>query len=145
MTKASSFRGIGILIFVFVIPAGNILLLSRARPAQGSGLALNGTNTPPSSATADPMPPAMVIGFVGGFIRHDDPVHSEVQLAARLRQEYPSGVDVETFESYHGENAKKRILSVLDTNHDGQLTPSEKQNARIILYGHSWGASEAIT
>lgn len=88
--------------------------------------------------------PAIVFGFVGGFIRHDDPVHSEVQLAARLRKEYPTGVDVETFESYRGENAHKRILKILDTNHDGELTVEEKQNARIILYGHSWGASESI-
>jgi hypothetical protein len=98
-----------------------------------------------SKPAADLTPPYIVIGFVGGFIRHDDPVHSEVQLAARLRQEFPAGVDVETFESYRGENARKRIHSLLDTNHDGYLTPSEKQKARIILYGHSWGASEAIT
>ena len=91
------------------------------------------------------MPPVIIIGFVGGFIRHDDPVHSEVQLAARLRKDYPSGVDVETFESYHGENARKKILSSLDMNHDGTLTLGEKQNARIILYGHSWGGSEAIS
>jgi hypothetical protein len=89
-------------------------------------------------------PTVIVIGFVGGFVKHDDPVHSEVQLAARLRKAYPSGVDVETFESYHGDQARKRILSLLDTNHDGALTPEEKQNARIIIYGHSWGGSESI-
>ena len=36
------------------------------------------------------MPPVIVIGFVGGFIKHDNLVHSEVQLAARLRKAYPS-------------------------------------------------------
>ena len=87
----------------------------------------------------------LVIGFVGGFIRHDNLVHSEVQLAARLRKAYPSGVDVETFESYRGDTAEKKILSLLDTNHDRTLTPEEKSNARIIIYGHSWGGSEAIT
>jgi hypothetical protein len=91
------------------------------------------------------MPPVIVMGFVGGFVRHDDIVHSEVQLAARLRKAYPLGVDVETFESYRGDSAGMRIHTLLDTNHDGTLTPAEKQNARIILYGHSWGASEAIT
>jgi hypothetical protein len=91
------------------------------------------------------MPPVIVIGFVGGFIKHDNLVHSEVQLAARLRKDYPMGVDVETFESYHGEKARERILSLLDANHDGTLTPDEKQNGRIIIYGHSWGGSEAIT
>ena len=88
--------------------------------------------------------PAIVVGFVGGFIRHDDPVHSEVQLAARLRKEYPAGVDVETFESYRGEAARKTILTLLDTNHDGVLSPVEKKKAKVILYGHSWGGSEAI-
>lgn len=98
-----------------------------------------------SVAVVGAMPPVIVMGFVGGFIRHDDAVHSEVQLAARLRKDYHSGVDVETFESYHGENARKKILTLLDTNHYRNLTPDEKNNARIILYGHSWGASEAIT
>jgi hypothetical protein len=81
---------------------------------------------------------------VGGFIAHDNPVHSEVQLAARLHKEYPIGVDVETFESYRGERAHRRILTLLDTNHDGTLTTEEKQNARIIIYGHSWGGSESV-
>ena len=89
-------------------------------------------------------PPAIVIGFVGGFIAHDNPVHSEVQLAARLRKEYPAGVVVETFESYRGESARQKILKLLDTNHDGTLSAGEKQNARIIIYGHSWGAAESI-
>src|ERR1700687_4962288 len=74
------------------------------------------------SNSARTIPPVIVIGFVGGFIKHDNPVHSEVQLAARLRKAYPEGVDVETFESYRGENARKKILSLLDTDHDGTLT-----------------------
>jgi len=90
-------------------------------------------------------PPAIVIGFVGGFIAHDNLVHSEVQLAARLRKEYPAGVDVETYESYRGTKAERKILKLLDANHDGILTAEEKQNARIILYGHSWGGAESIT
>jgi hypothetical protein len=89
-------------------------------------------------------PPAIVIGFVGGFIAHDNPVHSEVQLAARLRKEYPTGVDVETFESYRGKRARRAILRLLDTNHDGTLSLNEKEKARIIIYGHSWGGAETI-
>jgi hypothetical protein len=93
---------------------------------------------------ASTKPPAIVIGFVGGFIAHDNPVHSEVQLAARLRKEYPTGVDVETFESYRAGRAEHKILKLLDTNHDGILTVEEKRNARIIIYGHSWGGSESV-
>jgi len=101
-------------------------------------------NSTSATETTEGKPPVIVVGFVGGFVRHDNQVHSEVQLAARLRQAYPSGVDVETFESYRRENARKKILSLLDANHDGTLSPAEKQNARVILYGHSWGGSEAI-
>jgi hypothetical protein len=41
--------------------------------------------------------------------------------------------------------AHSEILKLLDTNHDGTLTADEKQNARIILYGHSWGASASVS
>ena len=145
MKNPISFRQIYASIYASIFSLVAIFALGHVAPAQGARLPSGGrTNSlaaPPASATS----PVIVMGFVGGFIRHDDPVHSEVQLAARLRKAYPSGVDVETFESYHGENARKKILSLLDTNHDGTLTPAEKQSARIILYGHSWGASEAIT
>ena len=104
------------------------------------------TSTWPVSADEpSTKPPAIVIGFVGGFIAHDNPVHSEVQLAARLRRENPVGVDVETFESYREAKARQNVLRLLDANHDGTLTMEEKHNARIIIYGHSWGASESIT
>jgi len=99
---------------------------------------------PVSEMTVAPQVNTLVIGFVGGFISHDNMVHSEVQLAARLRKAYPSGVQVETFESYHGEKAEKAVLNFLNTSHDRTLTSEEKGNAHIIIYGHSWGGSEAI-
>ena len=107
----------------------------------------------PVTAAADSVPtpldspssPAIVIGFVGGFVRHNNPIHTEVQLAARLRREYPQGVYIEVFQNHRGESAYKKILQLLDTDHSGKLTPEEKQKARIILYGHSWGGSEAIS
>jgi Zinc dependent phospholipase C len=105
------------------------------------------TQSPAPVQTTDPAltkPKAIIIGFVGGFISHDNLAHSEVQLADRLRKAYPAGVDVETFESYHEAKARKKVLDLLDANHDGILTSGEKQNARIIIYGHSWGGSEAI-
>jgi len=99
----------------------------------------------PASRPAVAASPVIVVGFVGGFVRHDDPVHDEVQMAERLRKAYPKGVNVLTFENSRGENARKEIVSQLDSNHDGTLTPEEKKNARIILYGHSWGASEVVS
>ena len=56
----------------------------------------------------------------------------------------PTGVDVETFESYRGKRARLKILALLDANHNGTLSKDEKENARIILYGHSWGGAESI-
>jgi hypothetical protein len=87
----------------------------------------------------------IVIGFVGGFVRHDDRVHSGVQLAARLRQDYPYGVYINTFENHQGEQAHREVLHLLDTDHDGALSADEKRNARVVIYGHSWGASETVT
>src|SRR5215813_9804933 len=79
--------------------------------------------------------PVIVIGFVGGFVRHDDLVHSPVQLAARLREDYPTGVYVEVFENRRREDARQKILWLLDANQDGTLAAEEKQHARIIIYG----------
>ncbi len=72
-------------------------------------------------------------------------VHSAVQVAAHLRHDYPSGVQVEVLENRRRENAHAKILRFVDSDRDGTLSAEEKQNARIILYGHSWGASAAVT
>jgi hypothetical protein len=52
---------------------------------------------------------------------------------------------VEAFENRRREKARSKILELLDANHDGTLSPEEKQQARIIIYGVSWGASESVT
>ena len=98
----------------------------------------------PSSVEVSP-PTALVIGFVGGFVRHDDEVHGLVQLATTLRREFPTNVYVQVFENRRGEQAHTEIVRRLDTNHDGTLSSDEKQRARVILYGESWGGSQAIT
>ena len=86
----------------------------------------------------------IVIGFVGGFVRSDDVKHPEVQFAALLRQSYPSIVHAEVFANHDGKNALRRVLDLLDTDRDGVLTTGEKEQASIILYGHSWGASQVV-
>ena len=99
---------------------------------------------PVSTTDAFASAPVIVIGFVGGFVKHDAMVHSAVQVAARLRQDYPSGVYAEVLENHRREKAHAQIVRLLHANRDGTLSAEEKRNARIILYGHSWGASEAI-
>lgn len=89
--------------------------------------------------------PVIVFGFLGGFVRHDDTVHSTVQVAQSLRRDYPSAVHVETFENRRTGDAHGLILSLLGAGRTGKLTDEQKQAARIILYGHSWGASAAVS
>jgi hypothetical protein len=94
---------------------------------------------------AFPAPTSIVIGFVGGFVKPGNSTHTEVQLATRLRDDYPSLVQVRIFENHQGHEACQEILRLLDSDHDGTLSPQEKRDARIEIYGHSWGASETIT
>lgn len=89
--------------------------------------------------------PVIVIGFLGGRVKKNNVIHREVQLAMQIRQNHPVGVYAQVFQNSHGERAFKQILHLLDANHDGTISLSEKQHARIILYGHSWGASETVT
>jgi hypothetical protein len=95
-----------------------------------------------SQATANPS--YILIGFSGGFVRHDNPHHGPVQLAQRMRQEVAKGTYVQVFENRHRKDAYKTILHLLDRNHDGVLSDVEKASARLILFGHSWGASAAV-
>jgi len=122
-----------------VIPAHSAALSRIAGPASREP-----GNVAASAESLKPGAQTIVIGFVGGFVRHDDPVHSGVQLAARLREDYPSGVYVNTFENHQGEQAHREVLRLLDTDHDGALSADEKHNARVVIYGHSWGGSETV-
>lgn len=98
----------------------------------------------PPASEVPPAPPVIVVGFVGGVVKHDDPIRSEVMLAERLRAEYPSGVYVETFENRHLKKALQMILARLGAGRSGLLSENEKRQARIILYGRSWGGSAMV-
>ena len=87
---------------------------------------------------------AIVIGFMGGFVRHDDFRHQEVQLAQRLRSTVNDAIAVQIFATRRRKAAPRSISNFLDRTHDGFLSDEERQRARIILFGHSWGASAAV-
>jgi len=86
----------------------------------------------------------ILVGFAGGFVRHDNPHHGPVQLAQRLRREAPAGTYVEVFENRRRKKAYKTVLRLLDSNHDGNLSDDEKSQAHVILFGHSWGGSAVV-
>lgn len=77
----------------------------------------------------------IVVGFVGGFVKHDDTRHAEVQFAARLRERYRSAIDVEVFGNHSGGQALRYVL---------QLTATYRASAKIIIFGHSWGGTETV-
>jgi len=104
--------------------------------------------SPASGAENTPrvlVPRVIVIGFVGGFVRRNDRVHQEVQVAAHLRKQYPARMQVKMFENRQGRRGFPEVLELLDADRDGELSDREKHTARIVIYGHSWGASEGIT
>jgi hypothetical protein len=109
-------------------------------------------------AEHSPQPSLIVIGFAGGFIRRNSSVHGEVALAEHLRETYGSTIHAEIFENHRGKEAYREILRLVGGSHgggsnggalgggasNGGMTESTKKAARIVLYGHSWGASEAV-
>lgn len=81
---------------------------------------------------------------MGGFVRHDNPFRSEYKVAENLRAAFPASVQVETFENRREGKAHDAVLHFLDTKHDDAMGGDEKKNARIILYGHSWGGAAVL-
>jgi pimeloyl-ACP methyl ester carboxylesterase len=86
----------------------------------------------------------ILIGFAGGFVRHDNTHHGPVLLAERIRHDDGAETYVQVFENRHRKDAFKTILRLLDRNHDGTLAPDEKSQAHVILFGHSWGAAAVV-
>jgi pimeloyl-ACP methyl ester carboxylesterase len=86
----------------------------------------------------------IVIGFVGGFARADDQGHPEVQFAEYLRDRYRRDVHAEVFANHDGKKALHEVLRLLDRDGKGNPSPAEKEHARVIIYGHSWGAAETV-
>jgi pimeloyl-ACP methyl ester carboxylesterase len=125
------------LFFFFCAAVCCLLPLFAAKAAEPAG--------PVQATVAANAPASIVVGFVGGFVHDNDVRHVPVQLTHRLQKEYPSGVWIKTFENHHFHDAYRAVLQRLDTNHDGILSDDEKKSARIILFGHSWGASTAVT
>jgi pimeloyl-ACP methyl ester carboxylesterase len=106
-------------------------------------LASAATDAVPAPATSNSHS-NIAIGFVGGFVAHDNPHHGPVRLATQIQSSLPKGSYVRVFENRRRRQAYETIIRMLDTNRDGILSPQEKARARIVLFGQSWGASAAV-
>jgi pimeloyl-ACP methyl ester carboxylesterase len=101
-------------------------------------------NVSASAPSAPVHAPLIVIGFLGGHVRAGNLIHREAQLARDLDRRYPNAVRAKTFANHDEASALHFLLNLLDTNQDGRLSDNEKTAARIVLFGHSWGASEVV-
>src|SRR5258708_10092770 len=72
----------------------------------------------------------IVIGFVGGFVRHDNPHHGPVQLAQRI-QVSSKDTYVQVFENRHRREGSTTILRLLHTHHAGLLSLQAKKPSPI--------------
>jgi len=108
------------------------------------GVSLPALSQPTGATTIETPPRSIVVGFVGGFVRHDNPHHGAVQLAQRIRSKVPKNTYVEVFENRRRKQARDAVLHLLDANHDGTLSQEEKDQARVILFGQSWGGAAVV-
>ncbi|MBS1802308.1 MAG: hypothetical protein JST28_03025 [Acidobacteria bacterium] len=94
--------------------------------------------------TPTPLPTGstLVVGFLGGYDRWNDEHRSVRRLVLKLR-EHP-GVFAESISNHHQALALRLIHEAFDTNRNGRLEPDEIANARVILFGQSWGGAAAI-
>lgn len=122
--------------------AGSRILAAALAMLVGPGALLGKENG--AGGHAAETSPVILVGFVGGFVHHDDLHHGPVFLAQHLRQQFPNDIYIQVFENRRRKMAYRTILGLLDRNHDGVLSDREKEHARIVLFGQSWGASSVV-
>jgi hypothetical protein len=87
----------------------------------------------------------IVVGFMGGNVSADNLVHREALMIRDLQQINPAAIHAVLFANHDGDAALATVLQLLDRNAEGCLSQAEGRAAgRIVIFGHSWGASEAI-
>ena len=86
----------------------------------------------------------LILGFMGG---RDSWHNTEVgvgRMAQRMRDHRLPGVHVETVENRKRDLAVRLVRESLDLDGDGRLQKAESSNARIIIYGQSFGGAAVV-
>ena len=96
--------------------------------------------------TRTPLPPrnTLVLGFLGGRQPWDSKTEGTRLLALRLREKALPGVHIETVENRKRKLALVLIRNAFDRDGDGELSAGERQSARLILYGQSFGGAAVV-
>lgn len=89
-------------------------------------------------------PRLIVIGFMGGRVAANNLIHEEALLAKELQERDPQRVYAEVFANHKADDAFKEVIRLLGASEAGHLSAQQKEAARIVIYGHSWGASETV-
>ena len=90
-----------------------------------------------STSTPVPAGDTIVIGFLGGYDRWDDPNRGVRKLVVKLRNQ--TNLHAESFGNHRSSSAVKFVIKALDTNRDGKISRVEAGQARIIIFGQSLG------
>ena len=86
----------------------------------------------------------LVLGFLGGRDSWDDETVGVGRLARYLRALDLTGVHVETVENKKRDLAIQLVRRSFDRNGDGILNALERDAARVIVYGQSFGAAAVV-
>ena len=142
VASRSPVRSRGIIGCLLLLPCICVLVLPAHGISDRCQLFPESPAVLPSSQTTSSY---IVMGFLGGFVRHDEPHHPEVQLIQDLRQEYPPEVYIALFENRKVGVAYNTILKLLGTQEGDAPSDGKKRQAKIVLFGHSWGASAVVS
>ena len=164
-TRGREFRFLPYVIVLLALTAGGERSIAQDQASFSSNTSANGVTDPCSDPSVHPAikeafhlvcakerPPmanrvnqqVIVIGFVGGFVRRNDVKHPEVLFANYLRSRYGPMVHAAVFGNRETKQALEFIHESMGTNKDGSQASSEHKTVKIILYGHSWGASQVL-
>jgi len=86
----------------------------------------------------------LILGFLGGRDAWNNTSVGVGRIAQRLRERGLSGVHVETVENRRRDLALRLVRAALDANRDGQLQSAERLQARIVVYGQSFGGAAVV-
>ena len=86
----------------------------------------------------------IVVGLLGGFVKRDNRNHPEVWFARYLRSHYGPAIRVEIFGNHEWREAADYIAEQVDADKSHSSTGSVQGQAKVILYGHSWGSAQIV-
>lgn len=99
---------------------------------------------PAVARSASSRPLRLIVGFMGGRVRANNLLHMEATVAQDLRDRNGKDLKVLVFANHDGGAALRTVLNLIDCNGDHTISDAERHSVDIAIYGHSWGASEAI-